>query len=79
MASEKIHTINVVEFPDSSEPTNIYVTSFNDNEQGNIEAEKLMFALAKENGCQEKYIDEFLDEWGDVYEDGTYMVLITHS
>lgn len=79
MKSEKTHTVNVVEFPDSSEPTNISVTSFNDNAQGNIEAEKLMFVLAKENGCQEKHINDFLDEWGDVYENGTYMVLITHS
>ena len=79
MAKAKSHMVHVVEMPDTSDPSNLFVTTFTDNDEGNVEAERLMFQLAKENGYEGKYIDEFLDEEGDVYENGDYMVLITHS
>lgn len=79
MEKEKTHVVNVVEFPDKTEPHNIHVVSFNDTKEGNMEAEKHLFSLAKENGYEGDDFDEFMEEAGDLYENGDYMVLITHS
>lgn len=79
MEKEKTHVVNVVEFPDKTEPHNIHVTSFKDTKEGNMEAEKRLFSLAKENGYEGNDFDEFMEESGDLYENGDYMVLITHS
>lgn len=79
MEKELIHVVNVVEFPDKTEPHNIYVHSFKDTKEGNKEAEKYFFSLAKENGYEGKDFDNFMEEEGDCFECGNYMVLITHS
>ncbi len=79
--SQKVQTVNVVEIIDPTD-LHISVTSFLDNDEGNREAEELMFKLAKENGYlghaqnSEQFIEEFADSWSSRYE---YSVVITHS
>lgn len=77
--SQKVQTVNVVEYIQSSDATTIH--SFHDNDEGNKEAEELYFQIAKENG----YVgtatnpDEFYDDEGDYWSSGDYSVSIIHS
>lgn len=75
MAKAKSHMVHVVEMPDTSNPSNLFVTTFTVY----VEAERLMFQLMKENGYEGDDFDEFIEEEEYVYENGDYMVLITTS
>lgn len=75
--SKKIQTVNVLEIIDKDN-NNIAIHSFIDDDEGNRQAELRMFECAEENGFEGTH-DEFMDNWGDTYENGSYTVLITHS
>lgn len=79
MPRERTHNVNVVEIPDMTQPHHMYVTSFKDTKKGNIEAEKLMFQISKENGYEGDDFDEFMEEFGDTFEYADTLILITHS
>lgn len=77
--SQKVQTVNVVEYVASSDVLSIY--SFHDNDKGNKEAEELYFELAKKNGYVGTAInsDQFWDDEGDYWVNGDYSVSIIHS
>lgn len=77
--TQKIQTVNVVEYTQSTD--NMKIHSFHDNDEGNKEAEELYFQLAKENGYvgTATNVDEFYDDEGDCWVLGDYSVLIVHS
>lgn len=77
----KINAVNVLEIIDPN-TANVSIRSFTDDEEGNREAEALMFECAKENGYigSAQNADEFMDDEGDSWSNsGNYTVLITHS
>ncbi len=78
--NQKVQVINVIEIMDK-ENNNISITSFNDNEEGNNQAEQLMFELAKENGYigSARNADEFFDDYLGLWESGTYSIYIIQS
>jgi len=77
--TQKIQTVNVVEYKRATDDMSVH--SFNDNDEGNKEAEELYFSLAKENGYtgDATNVDEFYDDEGDCWALGDYSVSIIHS
>lgn len=75
----KSKLVHVVKIPDTSDPSNLFVTTFTDNDEGNLEAYKLMFEWAMDKGYEGDDFEVFQEEVGDVYENDDCMILITHS
>lgn len=77
----ELKVVTVLELIDT-ENAYVSVNAFTDDDEGNRQAEKLMFTLAKENGYVgfAKNSDEFMEEEGDCWQNNSgYIVLITHS
>ena len=77
----ELKVVTVLELIDT-ENANVSVNAFTDDDEGNRQAEELMFTLAKENGYvgSAKNLDEFMEEEGDCWQNNSgYTVLITHS
>ena len=70
----QVKTVNVIEYADDDISG---VTSFEDNAEGNAEAEARFRQCATENGCQEIDLDSFVED--GYYEQGTYQLFLTHS
>lgn len=71
----QMQTVNVVEYVDDSVNS---VHAFSDDEVGNKEAEELFIRCAKENGAEQKDLEDFILEDG-FYEAGEYQVFLKHS
>jgi hypothetical protein len=71
----EMQTVNVVEYVNDSV---LSVHAFSDDEVGNKEAEEVFIRCAKENGADQKDLDDFALEDG-FYEGGEYQVFLTHS
>ena len=77
--SSKIGTVNVIEIPDKYTMAIHQLASYNDDEDGNADAEKFFRKLVAENS--ETISDEDLEialEDG-YWEEGSYYVCIVHS
>ena len=71
----EMQTVNVVEYVDDAVGA---VHAYSDDEVGNKEAEELFCRCAKENGAEQKDLDDFALEEG-FYEAGGYQVFLSHS
>ena len=71
----EVQTVNVIEYSDD---TILAVHSFSEDEAGNKEAEELFSRCAKENGAEQKDLEDFAIEDG-LYETGGYQVFLAHS
>jgi len=74
--TEKVSTVNIIEFSGDSLQG---MTSFNDNEVGNREAEMLFFKLVMENypNMLEEEIEGFIED--GYFEQRDYQIFLTHS
>lgn len=72
---KSISTVNVIELMGES---NITIRSWNDNPEGNAEAEKIFRACLKENASVSDEDVEACIEDGH-YEEGTYQLFLVHS
>jgi len=70
----KINTVNVVEMTDDY---TMSINSFEDNEDGNKEANSMFTKCALENGCSNEDVDSFIED--GYFEQGTYQLFIIHS
>lgn len=77
MNTNQIKTVNVIVMTKGLVED---VYSFNDNPEGNIEAEEKQLELAKQNGYDSSAtIDDFFEDFSGTYEYGDYMSVIVHS
>lgn len=73
----ELNTVNVIEFDDKSMPASM--KSFQDDKDGNVEAEALFTAILKENDpdISNEVIEESLDD--GYWTNGGWSVVLIHS
>lgn len=75
-----LNTVNVIEISDTLTMAVQQLRAFNDNHDGNAEAEKLFVTLIQEQNegdVDDETIDDALEN--GYYEQGTYYVCLVHS
>ena len=57
------------------------ITTFTDDKKGNEQCEELFFQKVKNIGghVTATNVDEFMDDYGDYYEDSKHFIQIVHS